>query len=453
LLIVLGLFKSNVSPLLIDQNPHKRPYVSTLKSGERVIIDPEATVSRILLWFYLQVNVGAFFALATTYSEKRIGWWLAFLLPAIIYFMLPIMLAIMYKRTVKVKPTGNELTKVAGVIRAAIKQNGIMKLGSKNFLDAAKPSVSGNSAVGWNDKFVDDIKRTLVACQIFLFFPLFYINDNGIGSVQNSQGSTMTTNGAPNDLLSNFNPLAIIVFIPILNFGIYPLLRRYNIRFGRVSRITLGFALVAVNGLIGTILQYKVYTTSPCGYHATDCAEADGTVSPITIWSQAPIYVLGAIGECFANVTAYELAYSRSSPNMKSLVTSAFLFMNALSAAIGAAVTPAIADPNLIWVFAGPTIAGFLITPLFYFLYRDLDKEDESKMGLYDLPQDHARSGSVEGGLAPPSDEKRVDPEGVRSQNEQVARADLAPGAGTAPARPELDGEKPVQELEHRELK
>ena len=63
--------------MLIDQNPHKRPYVFTLKSGEKVIVDPEATISRILLWFYMQVNVGAFFALATTYAEKRIGWWLA----------------------------------------------------------------------------------------------------------------------------------------------------------------------------------------------------------------------------------------------------------------------------------------------------------------------------------------------------------------------------------------
>lgn len=63
--------------MLIDQNPHKKPYVSVLKSGESVIVDPEATISRILLWFYMLVNVGAFFAVATTYSEKYVGYWLA----------------------------------------------------------------------------------------------------------------------------------------------------------------------------------------------------------------------------------------------------------------------------------------------------------------------------------------------------------------------------------------
>jgi len=423
-----GLFKSNVSVLLIDQNPHKRPYVSTLKSGEKVIVDPETTVSRILLWFYMQVNVGAFFALATTYAEKRVGWWLAFLLPAIIYFLLPILLLFVYKRTIKIKPTGNDLAKVFKVIGVATKTNGIKGWGRKGFLDAAKPSISGVT-YNWNDRFVDDVKRTFTACQIFIFFPLFYMNDSGIGNVQGSQAGTMTTNGAPNDLLNNFNPLTIIVFIPILNFVIYPLLRRWNVRFGRIGRITFGFALVAVNGLIGTIIQYKIYTTSPCGYRATECAEADGTVSPITVWAQVPVYVLGAAAECFAQVTAYEVAYSQAPMNMKSLVTAIFLFMNALSSAIGAAVTPATKDPYLIWIFAGPTIGGFILTPLFYFLYRHLDKEDERKLNLYDLPtegQDHpTRETAVETG----SLEKTAQPEGIRHGDEKVSRADLAPGA------------------------
>lgn len=30
----------------------------------------------------------------------------------------------------------------------------------------------------------------------------------------------MTTNGAPNDLLSNFNAVTIIVMVPVLNYGV-----------------------------------------------------------------------------------------------------------------------------------------------------------------------------------------------------------------------------------------
>lgn len=70
----------------------------------------------------------------------------------------------------------------------------------------------------------------------------------------------MTTNGAPNDLLSNFNSIcsephsarhssqslpltplpwlpAVIVLVPILNYGIYPLLRKHKINFSPIRRI------------------------------------------------------------------------------------------------------------------------------------------------------------------------------------------------------------------------
>ena len=165
-----GLFKSNISPTLIDQNPHKRPYIETLKTGERVIVDPETTISRILLWFYMLVNVGAFFALATTYAEKRIGYWLAYLAPAIIYFLLPILLIFGYKRTIKVKPGGNDLANVMNILGIAIKKNGFWRIGRKGYLDVAKPShmaATGQPVTTkWNDKFVDDVKRTLVACQV-----------------------------------------------------------------------------------------------------------------------------------------------------------------------------------------------------------------------------------------------------------------------------------------------
>ena len=154
----------------------------------------------------------------------------------------------------------------------------------------------------------------------------------------------MTTNGAPNDLLGNFNSLTIIVCTPLLSHVLYPFLQRRNIKFGRISRMTLGFLLAAVSGVIGAIVQYYVYKTSPCGYQASTC---DG-VSPLSIWLQLPNVILGAISELFCNVTAYEMAYARAPPNMKAVVMSLFLFNTALSNALGEILVPSIVDPNLI---------------------------------------------------------------------------------------------------------
>jgi dipeptide/tripeptide permease len=364
--IRLGLFKSNIAPMLLDQDTQQGLAIKELKTGERVILDPEVTAQRLVLAYYGLVNVGAFFGLATTYAEKDVGYWLAYALPGIIYLVLPVLLTLIYKKVIKKPAGGNQLGQFFRVIGIAFKRGGFKKIGRKGFWDAAKPSVlvaegvTFDKPITWNDGFVEDVRRTFEACQIFLFFPVYYMNDGGIGNIQTSQGSSMTTNGAPNDLLNNFNPLTIIVAIPIISYGLYPLLRKYKIHFGPVKRITFGFLLAAISMIFGAVTQYYVYQTSPCGYYATGCTIGTG-VSPISIWWQIPQYVLGALSECFANVTALELAYARAPRDMKGLVMSMFLFSNALSAAIQEACTPSLNDPNLIWPFAATAIAGTLL--------------------------------------------------------------------------------------------
>jgi hypothetical protein len=86
------MFKPNVSPLLLDQVPETVMKTKVLKSGEKVIVDPEATTERTMLWFYLLINIGGFMQVATSYAEKYVGWWLAFILPLFLYLPLPILL-------------------------------------------------------------------------------------------------------------------------------------------------------------------------------------------------------------------------------------------------------------------------------------------------------------------------------------------------------------------------
>ncbi|QSZ34434.1 hypothetical protein DSL72_006026 [Monilinia vaccinii-corymbosi] len=387
-----GMFKSNVSPMLLDQDTQNGLIVKTLPDGERVILDPEITAQRLALAFYGMVNVGAFFGLATTYSEKLVGFWLAYGLPMVLYLLLPILLWAINKRLVKYPPQGSELGRFFRVIGTAIGRNGLKGFGRKGYLDAAKPSVlaahgitgeNNGKTLDWTDDFVEDVKRSLEACTIFLFFPVYIMNDGGIGNVTTSQGSAMVTNDAPNDILNNFNALTVIVTIPILSYGVYPFLRRHNIHFGPIKRITFGFFTAATSSAIGAITQWRIYETSPCGYYATGCEIGTG-VAPLSIWWQIPQWSLGGISECFANVTALELAYSRAPANMKGLVTSMYLFATALSAAVQQACTASLVDPYLIWPYVAPAVVGTLMAIWFYFLYRDLDDDEYIRGGVAD---------------------------------------------------------------------
>lgn len=158
-----GLFKPNIAPTILDQNRHQKAYTKVLKSGEKVIVDPELTATRTMLIFYGFINVGAFYMLPTTYAEKYVGFWLTFLLAGTIYFLLPIILAVMYKRTYKAPPSGSsDLSRAFKVIGFALKRSKF-NFWRKDFWEQAKPSVLAAQGVSvkWTDDVVEDIRRTI----------------------------------------------------------------------------------------------------------------------------------------------------------------------------------------------------------------------------------------------------------------------------------------------------
>ncbi|AOW00858.1 POT family-domain-containing protein [Yarrowia lipolytica] len=346
-----GLFKPNILPLLLDQYREKANWVKKLPSGEEVVIDRDATLQRMTLVYYWGINIGVTLGIATAYSEKRVGFWLAFLIPTILYFLLPPLLWYVRKDVYKVPPSKSSvLSGFYGVLYQRIMR---------------KPPT-------YSEDFVFDVNSTLMACRFFLFFPMYWINDEGIGALFNSQGASMLTNGVPNDLLNNFNPITIIVCIPIVDYIIYPTLRRLKINFRASFRMFLGFMLAAASSGAGAIIQWRVYETSPCGYYATECPEG---VSHITIWWQVVPYFLAAVSEIFAVITSYELAYSLSPAGLESVVMSLLLSMSAVSTAIKTAITPALKDPDLIWPFVGIACGGVGFAVVFLICFWRLGKD------------------------------------------------------------------------------
>lgn len=142
---------------------------------------------------------------------------------------------------------------------------------------------------------------------------------------------------------------------------------------GRVTRIALGFIIAATSSLIGMGLQLIIYNTSPCGNQATMCKIGTSTLS---LWAQVPVMSLGAISECFCQVTAYEIAYARSPKNMRALVMAFFLFQNALSSALAQILAPWAKDPYLPWIWLAPAIIMLLLTVEFYRRYRWMNNDE-----------------------------------------------------------------------------
>lgn len=191
-MIIIGLgtggIKSNVSPLIAEQYRGTKQTIRVLKSGERVIVDPAATIQRIYMVsgvtcplpdhclqsfqiFYMCINLGSLSSIATTEMEKNVGFWSVYLL-CLCMFIAGIVVLIAGKKHYVVRPPRGSV--IVNAFRA-------MWIGivNKGRMDVAKPSYQEEYGrkhrTPWNDLFVDEVKRGLVACRVFVFFPIYWV--------------------------------------------------------------------------------------------------------------------------------------------------------------------------------------------------------------------------------------------------------------------------------------
>lgn len=378
-MIVIGLgtggIKANVSPLIADQYTNTKPFVKTLKTGERVIVDPTTTVQSIFMIFYFCINVGSLSAIATTELELHVDFWAAYLLPFCFFFVAIISLILGNKHYVKHPPMGSVIPDTFKIIFMAVK--GGFKL------DSTKPSVrreQGLSDVPWSDLFVDELRRALMACKVFIAYPVYWVVYGQMINNFVSQAGTMNTHGMPNDIMQNIDPIAVIIFIPILERLGYPALRKYGIPFKPITRITFGFFFAAVAMAYAAIVQHLIYQTGPCYDSPLNCEASEGGSIPnnIHVAVQTPAYFFIALSEIFASITGLEYAYTKAPANMKSFIMSMFLLTNAGGSALGIAVSSTAVDPKLIWMYTGLACSTFVAGIIFWFVFRGYNKvEDE----------------------------------------------------------------------------
>ncbi|KAJ5734032.1 hypothetical protein N7493_002818 [Penicillium malachiteum] len=384
-ILVIGLgtggIKSNVAPLIADQYKRKKMAVSTTKKGERVIIDPALTIQRIYMIFYGCINVGSLSLLATPYMEKYIGFWSGYLLCLCMFAVGTLVLLLGRKFYVVRPPQGSIITDAFKALW--------MMIVNRN-MDAPKPSwqrENRNSEVAlpWDDHFIDELKRALVACRVFAFYPIYWVVYGQFSSNFVTQAGQMTGHGIPNDLMQNFDPISIIVFIPLLETFVYPLMRRLNIPFRPITRIALGFVVASLAMMYAAIVQHLIYSAGPCyGNPLCAASEVDGstTGNKVHIAIQTPAYVFIGISEIFASVSGLEYAYTKAPPSMKSFVQSMYLLTNAFGSALAEALTPAAFDPAIMWMFVGLACASFLCGIIFWFTFHHLNAQEDDMNAL-----------------------------------------------------------------------
>ncbi|KAL1919111.1 uncharacterized protein VTP21DRAFT_2492 [Calcarisporiella thermophila] len=382
-----GGIKSNVSVYAAEQVPK-----DIVNHEKKVIYTQEMTVERIYRYFYWCINIGALFGqlvcpvISHTQGEK--GFVYAFLIPTV-FFAFGIVAFVSGKsRYINAPQYGSPLGKAFRCIRYAVSHRFKKKAGDESarpepnikrehWLDYAKSDVEGE--LEWNNQYVEDMKRTIKACKVFLFFIIYYV-------LYYNMFDAFVTIGTHMQRPSWFGPeqmnvvdsLVIVVLMPFFDLWIYPFLRKtFGWKLGPILRCTLGFAVMTLAFIYLTIWQKVLYSTGPY-YDFMSIADPharDQAVNNLPVWVLVVVYALVALSEIFASCTGLELAYRAASEELKSVVMSIFLFMSALSSLIGMILANWTRDPDYLGLFIFETAAVGVTTIVFYVFFRKYDDD------------------------------------------------------------------------------
>lgn len=268
----------------------------------------------------------------------------------------------------------------------------VKNIRSATFWEDVKPSkIPADQRPKWmtfDDAWVDEVRRGFKACAVFLWYPLYWITYNQINNNLTSQADTMRHAGVPPEIVSNLDPLALIILIPICDLFIYPALRKAGIRFTPLKKITLGFFAGAFGMVWAAVVQSYIYKHNECGYYPSEGLPDGSDCSPATIsvWVQTGIYVLIAMSEILASITSLEYAFTKAPKNMRSMVQAVALFMTALANAICEAMISLSTDPLLVWNYSAMAVVAFVAGCLFWITHRELDADEDV---LNNLPVGH----------------------------------------------------------------
>lgn len=118
------------------------------------------------------------------YSEKYVGYWLAFMLPTVLFLLCPLVLWAGRNQYVKSPPRGSVLAQSLRIWRLALKGRWSWNpfklwknLCAEDFWEQAKPSqFKGETRPSWmtfDDVWVEEVKRGFKACSVFLWYPIY----------------------------------------------------------------------------------------------------------------------------------------------------------------------------------------------------------------------------------------------------------------------------------------
>ena len=165
-------------------------------------------------------------------------------------------------------------------------------------------------------------------------------------SIDLSWGSLQFSFGA--EEMQSFNPLLIMIFVPLVTLFVYPYIGRWG---APLKRMGMGILMAAI--AYGTVaaLEYRINTGAQLSI----------------LWQCIPYFLL-TISEILVSTTGLEYAYTAAGKNLKSIVSSFWLLTSTLGNLLVVFLTSLVDDPASVNAFVLYGVMSLCVGMVFLFV-------------------------------------------------------------------------------------
>ncbi len=274
-----------------------KPCVSAFM-GDQFRSDERHLLQKAYAAFYWAINLGSFFSfLAIPAIRKSWGYGWAFGVPGIFMAAATFIFWLGTRHYVMAPPS--RVTRSAGFFRVlweALRQRRRRPPG-QDFWEAARSRFS--------EADVDAARSVMPILSVFALIPVFWALFDQTYSTWVMQGQRLQTFnllgwsiGA--EEMQSANPALVMLMIPLMTWGLYPLLGRLA---SPLRRMSLGMFLAALSYVVVAMLQSRI--------------ESGAQLS--ILWQTAP-YAILTLAEVLISTTGLEFAFREAAPEMKSII-------------------------------------------------------------------------------------------------------------------------------------
>lgn len=329
-----GAIKSCVSANVGDQFDHSNQHL----------------MSSIYSWFYFSINAGSMVSLALIpYIYDKFGGAWAFGVPGILMALATAIFFSGRKSYVRLPAKGINKANFVSVSLYALKYKLGTRPAGKTAWDCAETK--------YGYEKVDGIKAVWRVMAVFAFIPVFWslwdMNSAEwvLQSTQlNLDMGIMGWKILPSQI-QTVNAFFLLAFIPIFNYGLYPLLTKMGIKLTSLRKIGVGLFITGFSFVIIALLQVKI----DHGSHPS-------------VWWQILAFAVLSAGEVLVSITGLEYAYTQSPPSMKSTMTAIWYFTYSVGSFFNTIVNSSIANNGFFARFTGASFFWLFVGICFGFV-------------------------------------------------------------------------------------